>query len=92
MMFINNSIGSLSSLYQTNAVSSSRASRTQTVRSFKDEMKLSAEAQTFSDMLKKLRQTNEVRQDKVNEYSAMIENGSYFASSDDIAASILGVH
>ena len=91
-MLINNSVGSLSSLYQTNTLNPSRSNRTQKVRSFKDEMALSTEAQTFSDMLKKLRQTNEVRQDKVNEYSAMIADGSYYASSDDIAASILGVH
>ena len=91
-MYINNSVGSLTSLYQTNAVNSSRTARSQKVRSFKDEMALSAEAQTFSDMLKKLRQATEVRQDKVDEYSAMIADGSYFASSGDIAASILNVH
>ena len=91
-MLINNSVGSLSSLYQTGTLNSSRSTRTQKVRSFKDEMALSTEAQTFSDMLKKLRQANEVRQDKVDEYSAMFSNGSYYTSSDAIAASILSLH
>ena len=89
-MLINNSIGSLANLYSTNTASR-QSTRTQTVRSFKDEMMLSSEAQTFADMLKKLRQESEVRVDKVNEYSAQIANGSYYASSDDIAASMLGL-
>ena len=88
-MLINNSVGSMSSLYRTDTLNTSRASRGQKVRSFKDEMALSTEALTFNDALKKLRQTSEVRQDKVDEYSAMIANGSYFTSSSDIAASIL---
>ena len=91
-MPINNSVGALSNLYQVNSFSLARQPRTQAVRSFRDEMMLSAETQTFNEMLKKLRQSSEVRQDKVDEYSARIADGSYFASSTDIAAGILGVH
>ncbi len=91
-MPINNSVNSLSTLYQLNTYSPARQTRTQAVRSFRDEMMLSAETQTFNDMLRRLRQSSEVRQDKVEEYSARIADGSYFASSTDIAAGILGVH
>ncbi|MBQ9480027.1 MAG: flagellar biosynthesis anti-sigma factor FlgM [Selenomonadaceae bacterium] len=87
-MLINSNVGSMSSLYQT-STTKPRTSRVSAVRSFKDEMALSAEALTFSDALKKMRQMSEVRQDKVDEYSAMLANGSYYASSDDIADSIL---
>ena len=89
-MLINNSINSPASLYSMNVLARQTA-RTQNVRSFKDEMALSAEAQTFSDMLKKIRQATEVRPDKVNEYSERVADGSYYASSDDIAASMLGL-
>lgn len=93
IMPINNSVGSLSSLYQINSFSLARRNSIQAVRSFRDEMMLSTETQTFNEMLRRLRQsTSDVRQDKVDEYSARIADGSYFASSDDIAAGILGVH
>ena len=91
-MPINNSVNSLSNLYQANSFSIARQSRTQAARSFRDEMMLSAETQTFNDMLRRLRRSSDVRQDKVDEYSARIADGSYFASSTDIAAGILGVH
>lgn len=92
-MPINNSVGSLSNLYRVNSFSLARqSSRTQAVRSFRDEMMLSAETQTFNDMLRRLRQSSDVRQDKVEEYSARLADGTYFASSTDIAAGILGVH
>ena len=89
-MLINNSINSLASLYSTNTATR-QAVRTQAARSFKDEMVLSAETRTFNEMLKKLRQETDVRLDKVNEYSAQLADGSYYASSDDIAASMLGL-
>ena len=91
-MPINNSVGSLSNLYSINSLSISRQSRTQAVRSFREEMALSSETQTFNEMLRRLRQSSEVRQDKVDEYSARLADGSYFASSADIAAGILSVH
>ena len=52
-------------------------------------MRLSKEALTFNDMLKKLQKESDVRQDKVEEYSRKIETGSYDIASENIAASIL---
>ena len=90
-MIINNNVNSL--LYTSNAVSSTKKSnnaiKAKNVNSFQDEMRLSKEALTFNDMLKKLQKESDVRQDKVEEYSRKIETGSYDIASENIAASIL---
>lgn len=49
----------------------------------------SKEAQSFSEMLNKLKGVSDVREDKVNELQAKIASGQYFVSAQDIAASIL---
>ena len=92
-MIINNNIHAFSNLYTANAViatkQSNSASRNQKMKTFQDEMTISKEAQSFKDMLKKLQSESEVRQDKVEEYSHMIETGSYDIGSENIAASII---
>ena len=91
-MFINNA-SNFSNLYTSNALSSTKqtmkTSRTQKARSFQDEMRLSQEAQSFNSMLKKLRAESDIRQEKVEEYSRKIADGSYNVASENIAASIL---
>ena len=49
----------------------------------------SKEAQSFSEMLNKLKNTPEVREDKVRELQAKIASGQYFVSARDVAESIL---
>lgn len=49
----------------------------------------SKEAQNFSDLLNKLKNTSDVREDKVNRLQAEISSGQYFVSADKIAASLL---
>ncbi len=50
---------------------------------------LSKEAQSFSDMLKKLKNTSEVRADKVSEIQQKISAGEYSVSADNLALSLL---
>ena len=92
-MIINNNVHAFSNLYTANAVMSTKqsnsASRSQKARSFQDEMTISKEAQTFKDMLNKIKRESEVRQDKVEEYSRKIESGSYDIGAENIAASIM---
>ena len=92
-MIINNNIHAFSNLYTANAViatkQSNSTSQNQKIRSFQDEMTISKEAQAFKSMLKKLQNESEIRQDKVEEYSRMIENGSYNIGSENIAASMI---
>ncbi|MBR4904378.1 MAG: flagellar biosynthesis anti-sigma factor FlgM [Selenomonadaceae bacterium] len=49
----------------------------------------SREAQSFSAMLKELKGTSEVREDKVNDLKQRISSGQYFVSADNIALSLL---
>lgn len=46
-------------------------------------------AQTFSEMLKKLKGESEVREDKVNELRQRIDSGQYNVSADTLALSLL---
>ena len=49
----------------------------------------SKEAQSFSAMLKKLKATPEVREDKVSEFQQKISSGQYSVPSENIALSLL---
>lgn len=49
----------------------------------------SREAQNFSDLLNKLKNESEVREDRVNELQKRIAAGQYFVSAEQIASSLL---
>ena len=49
----------------------------------------SKEAQSFSDLLNKLKGVSEVREDKVSRIQEQISSGQYFVSAQDIAARLL---
>ena len=87
-MIIKN-MSSISQLYAATKTRSSRANNADDNVQKKDEFVLSSEGQSFSELLGKLRNTSDVRQDRVDELSAKIQNGSYNISSMDIAAKIL---
>ncbi|WP_294157494.1 flagellar biosynthesis anti-sigma factor FlgM [uncultured Selenomonas sp.] len=89
-MIINNSIQSVTSLY--GAAQPSRAYRAKQAadEGIRDEVEISADGQNFSEMLQKLRETPDVRQDKVDFYSQAIADGTYQVSSENLAAAMLG--
>jgi len=89
-MVINN-YNSLASLYlsKSSATAKQTASRAAKTKSFKDEMTISSEAQSFNELLKKLKNETEIRQEKVDEYSKKIAEGTYNVESENIAASML---
>ena len=90
-MIVNN-LNSMANIYSSNAVVSTRyanaAVGTRNIQK-RDEISLSKEAQSFSEILKKLRNESEVRQDKVAELQQKIESGNYHVASENIAASLL---
>jgi len=49
----------------------------------------SKEAQSFSEMLNKLKNIPDVREDRVSELEQKISSGQYHVSAHDIAASLL---
>ncbi|MCR5833374.1 MAG: flagellar biosynthesis anti-sigma factor FlgM [Selenomonadaceae bacterium] len=89
-MIVNN-VGS-SSKYYSNSVTANRyANAASYVRGTQktDAFTPSQQAQSFSEMLNKLKNTSEVRQDRVNELQQRIASGQYSVSSSDIALSLL---
>ncbi|MBQ7454566.1 MAG: flagellar biosynthesis anti-sigma factor FlgM [Selenomonadaceae bacterium] len=89
-MFINN-VNS-SSKYYSNSVASTRyANATSYVHGVQksDAFTPSKEAQSFSELLNKLKNSSEVREDRVQELQQKISLGQYFVSSADIASSLL---
>ena len=87
-MFVNK-VGSTANYYSN--VTAAR--HTNTATSYRavlsEAFKPSKEAQSFSEMLKKLKAVPEVREDKVSELQEKIESGQYFVSADNIAMSLL---
>ena len=86
-----NSVKSSATLYSSNVATSRYVGATANVRGARksDEFTPSAEAQTFSEMLNQLKNTAEVRQDRVNELEQKISSGQYAISAENIAASLL---
>ena len=81
-----------SAKYYSNSVSATRyTNATSYVRGVQrsDAFTPSKEAQTFSEMLNKLKNEPEVRQDRVDELQQKISSGQYFVSASDIASSLL---
>lgn len=90
-MLINN-VNSMANLYSSNAAGAVRYSNSATAArgiQKRDEITLSKEAQSFSEILKKLHGESEVRQDKVAEFEQKIASGNYNVAAENIAASIL---
>ena len=90
-MIVNN-LNSMANIYSSNAVVSTRyANAATSARNVqkRDEISLSKEAQSFSEILKQLRNESEVRQDKVNKFEQQVSSGNYHVASENIAASML---
>ena len=90
-MVVNN-LNSIANIYGSNAVVATRyANAATTARKIqkRDEISLSNEAQSFSEILQKLRGESEVREDKVAELEQQISSGTYHVDAENIAASLL---
>lgn len=88
-MIVNNV--SSSSNYYSNVAAARYAGSVGYVRGAQksDAFTPSKEAQSFSDLLNKLKGVSEVREDKVSRIQEQISSGQYFVSAQDIAASLL---
>lgn len=88
-MYINNNVQSIAGAYAINASPSARRTGAAAPASFRDEVHLSREAQSFQSMLQELKGMGEVRQDKVDFYTSAIESGNYDVPSANIASRML---
>ena len=90
-MIINGNVQAAAGAYSVSTSGSVR--RTASVQAVQksDEVVLSHEGQSFSSMLQKLQNMDDVRGSKVQDLSAKVADGSYHVSNENIAASILDV-
>ena len=89
-MLVNN-VNSSTKLYSNSMAAARYANAAASVRGVQknDEFTPSAEVQSFSDLLNKLKKESEVREDKVRDFAQKISSGQYFVSADQIALSLL---
>lgn len=89
-MIINGNVQAVTGAYSVSSTGSVK--RTASVREAGkgDEVLLSREGQSFSSMLQKLQNMDEVRSEKVQSLGAKIADGSYNVSNENIVASLLG--
>ena len=88
-MIINNYIQSVAGVYSANQPTAARRTEAAQETLRRDEFVPSKEGQSFRAMLEKLKNMDEVREDKVADLKAAVQNGAYGVSSEDIAAKML---
>ena len=90
-MIINGNVQAVAGAYSVS--SAGGVKRAASVRDVEksDEVVLSNEGQSFSSMLQKLQNMDEVRGAKVQALKAQVQDGSYDVSGENIAASLLGI-
>lgn len=88
-MIINNNLQAIAGAYQLNQKNSPKRMQNQNSISFKDEVQLSKNAESFRSAMKKMQNISEVREDKVAFYTNAIESGAYNVPAANIASKML---
>lgn len=88
-MIINGNVQAVAGAYSVSSAGGVRRSASVREVEKSDEVLLSHEGQSFSSMLQKLQNMDDVRGEKVQALSAKIAGGSYTVPSENIAASLL---
>jgi negative regulator of flagellin synthesis FlgM len=87
----NSALQALASLYNNEQVKNVRRTQQAEGTSFKDELVLSQEAQSFSDMLSELKTMDEVRSEKVDNLAQQMKSGSYEPDVSAVAERIMNL-
>jgi len=89
-MIIDNRVQAATGAYANSVLAKQKAVKQEAAAGLsRDEIVLSTEAQSFSQILQKAQSMPEVRQDKVDTYASQIHSGSYQVDSMDLAGKIL---
>ena len=88
-MRITGNVGNVTGVY-TNDKRISRIENTNKISPASDDVKISSVGKDFSFAMNAVKNTPDIRMDRVNEISARLERGEYNVSGNDIAAKILG--
>lgn len=87
----NSALQALASLYSNDNVKSVKRTQQAEGTSFKDELVLSQEAQSFSDLLNELKTMDEVRDDKVDSLAQQVKAGTYKLDAAAVAERIMNL-
>lgn len=88
-MRITGNVGNVTGVY-TNDKRISRLENTNKISPSKDDVKISSVGKDFAFAMNAVKNTPDIRMDRVSELSARIESGEYNVSGEDIASKILG--
>ena len=91
MWISNHAVSAVSRLYAGSQITGSRRVDAAGSVQHPDALGLSGEAQSFGDILQKLRGMDDVRSERVEALAAHTADGSYAPSSSDIAAKMLAM-
>ncbi len=72
--------------YKNNTV---KKTQKREIKTFDDKLELSADAKIYTEALKELNSSNDVRLDKVNEIKHKIESGTYSVDSKKVAEKMI---
>lgn len=90
-MIINGNVQAVAGAYSVSATGGVKRAASAREVERRDEVLLSHEGQSFSSMLQKLQNMDDVRGEKVQQFGARIADGSYSVPNENIAASLLGI-
>ncbi len=91
-MIINNAVQAIAGAYSVNQPTAVRRTQNAEQLAASDRYVPSREGQDFRTMLQELKDTDEVRVNKVEYLEKAIADGTYNVSSYDIAGSMLGLN
>lgn len=89
-MKINNNISKILSVYNKQQIKSNKKQDNKTNSlNFKDELSISNEAKEIQQLMKKLKDIPDVREEKINEIKERIKSGTYEINPEKIAEKML---
>ena len=91
MLISNHTVAAVSRLYAGGPTAGTRRAEASDAVQRPDALELSGEAQSFGDILQKLRGVDDVRTERVDALRTHTEDGSYAPASADIAAKMLAM-
>ena len=91
MLISNHTVAAVSRLYAAGQTQGARRVDAAHAVQQPDALELSGEAQSFGDILQKLRAGDGVRADRVSSLSARTDAGTYAPTPDEIAANMLAM-
>lgn len=90
-MMIDNRIKAANGIYNSASLNAPKTIEQKKMTMPQDQIVLSTEAQSFSQVLQKIQSSSDVRSEKVTEYTQQIQDGKYQINGLEIAGKMLNI-